>query len=155
MKALNKPLFIIDSSQAHGRGEEMQWVSCTSGSCPFIANVVVIDQHEYARHYDAGDNLTAYSEPQSGIRLRVHVTNIQPGYDPSQVRTLLRKLVKELIARHQVVKCRADSPSDEAVLKFVEVLQGQNRENLRADPTNPTHRMVFGLLKKIHDEYQR
>ena len=31
----------------------------------------------------------------------------------------------------------------------------QNRENLRTDPTNPTHRMIFGLLKKMHEDYEQ
>ena len=152
-KNINKPLFIIDDSQVHGRGTETQWVSCTSGSCPFVANVVVIDRHEYARHYDPQDVLTAYSDEQNGMRLMAHVTNIQEGYDPAQLRTLLRKLIKEMMTRHKIVTYDPDDPSDEAILKFIEVLQGQNRENLRMEPTNPTHRMVCGLLKKMHNDY--
>lgn len=156
MKSPQKPLFIIDTDQMHGRGEETQWVSCTSGSFPFIANVVVIDQHEYARHYDPDDYLTIYSEPNSnGMRLMAHVTNINPNHDPSSLRTLLRKLMKELLIRRNIVTYDADDPSPEAILKFIEVLQGQNRENLRTDPTNPTHRIVFTLLRKIHQDYEK
>mgnify|MGYP003571326959 CR=1 FL=1 len=155
MKTPNKPLFIIDTSQTHGRGEETQWVSCTSGSCPFVASVVVIDEQEFARHYDPQDVLTAYSDASNGMRLMAHVTNIAPDYNPAQARTLLRKLIKELMTRRRIVEYDPEDPSDEAVLKFIEVLQGQNRENLRTDPTNPTHRMVFSLLRKLHRDYEQ
>lgn len=155
MKTPQKPLFIIDTEQTHGRGEETQWVSCTSGTCPFIASVVVIDQHEYARHYDPDDTMTVYSESSNGMRLMAHVTNIDPNHDPATLRTLLRKLMKEMILRKNIVSFKVDDPSPEAILKFIEVLQGQNRENLRTDPTNPTHRMVFALLRKIHKDYKQ
>lgn len=155
MKKPNKPLFIIDTEQTHGRGTETQWVSCTSSSCPFVANVVVIDQDEYARHYDPNDDKTIYSESQNGVRLMAHVTNIGAGYDRSELRTLLRKLMKELMLRRRIVECSADDPSPEAILKFIEVLQGQNRENLRTEPANPTHRMVMGILKKMHEDYEQ
>lgn len=153
MKTPQKPLFIIDTDQTHGRGEETQWVSCTSGSCPFVANVVVIDQYEYARHYDPDDTMTVYSEPSNDMRLMAHVTNIDPNHDPATLRTLLRKLMKELMLRRNIVSFNVDDPSPEAIRGFIEVLQGQNRENLRTDPTNPTHRMVFALLKKMHEDY--
>ena len=82
-----------------------------------------------------------------------HVTNIQEGYDAATLRTLLRKLMKELEKRHAVVEMDVEEPSDEAVLKFIEVLQGQNYENLREEPENPIHRQVFALLRKIHKDY--
>lgn len=155
MKTPPKPLFIIDTEQTHGRGEETQWVSCTSSSCPFIANVVIVDEHEYIRHYDPADNLTVYSKPSNGMRLMAHVTNIASDYDPATLRTLLRKLIKELLIRQSIVSYDPEDPSDEAIIKFIEVLQGQNRENLRAEPTEPTHRMVFGLLRKMHQDYTK
>lgn len=155
MKTPNKPLFIIDTEQTHGRGAETQWVSCTSSSCPFVASVVVVDQDEYSRHYDPSDDHTVYSEPQNGMRLMAHVTNIAEDYDTATLRTLLRKLMKELMIRRRIVTYSADKPSSEAILKFIEVLQRQNRENLRTDPTNLTHRMVFGLLKKMHEDYEQ
>lgn len=153
MKQPQKPLFIIDSSQTHGRGYETEWVSCTSASCPFIASVVVIDEQEYARHYDPSDTMTAYSEVHNGVRLMVHVTNICAEHDPSQLRTLLRKLVKELMLRKAIVEYSPEAPSDEAIIKFIEILQGQNRENLRTEPNEQTHRTVYALLKKMHDDY--
>jgi hypothetical protein len=153
MKTPNKPLFIIDESQLHGRGTETKWVSCTSGSCPFIAIVTVIDSSEYIRHYNPDDVLTAYSHERGGIRLMAHVTNIQEGYDAATLRTLLRKLMKELEKRHAVVEMDVEEPSDEAALKFIEVLQGQNYENLREEPENPIHRQVFALLRKIKKDY--
>lgn len=153
MKQPQKPLFIIDSSQTHGRGYETEWVSCTSASCPFIASVVVIDEQEYARHYDPSDTMTAYSEAHNGVRQMVHVTNIGAEHDPSQLRTLLRKLVKELMLRKAIVEYSPEAPSDEAIIKFIEILQGQNRENLRTEPNEQTHRTVYALLKKLHDDY--
>jgi len=155
MKTPNKPLFIIDTEHTHGRGTETQWVSCTSGNCPFVANVVVINQEEYARHYDPDDDKTAYSEPRNGMRLMAHVTNIADGYNPSELRTLLRKLMKELMLRRRIVDCSAADPSPEDILKFIEVLQGQNRENMRTEPTNPIHRMVMGILRKMHKDYEQ
>ena len=155
MKTPNKPLFIIDTEQTHGRGSETQWVSCTSNSCPFVANVVVINQEEYARHYDPKDERTVYSDERNGMRLMVHVTNINEDYNNSELRTLLRKLMKELMLRRRIVEYPADEPTPEAILKFIEVLQGQNRENLRTEPTNNIHRIVYGLLKKMHEDYEQ
>lgn len=153
MKQPQKPLFIIDSSQTHGRGYETEWVSCTSASCPFIASVVVIDEQEYARHYDPSDTMTAYSEVRNGVRQMVHVTNIDPHHDPTQLRTLLRKLMKELVTRRNITEYDSEAPSNEAILRFVEIMQGQNRANLRTEPNDPIHRSVFTILKKMHDDY--
>lgn len=154
MKKVNKPLFIIDTSQQHGRGTETHWISCTSSGCPFVAKAQPIDNEEYQRHYDPQDHLTTYSEPRGDIRMMVSITNINPDHDQTTARNLLKKALKEIMKRKQSVPTHLEHPSDEAVISFISILQGQNLENLRTDPACSTHQMVYAILRKIKEDYE-
>lgn len=151
MKKPNKPLFIIDSSRSHGRGRETEWISCTSSKTPFVAMATIIDEEEYRSYYNPNDNLTAYSDSHNGYRIKVEVTNIADGYDVTELRTLLRKALKEINLRHPHVI--AGNATNEECLYLIDEMLKQNTENLREEPDSALHKAVRKILSRMHDDY--
>lgn len=153
MKRPNKPLFIIDSSRSHGRGRETEWISCTSSATPFVAMATIIGEAEYRRYYDPNDNLTVYSDNHNGYRIKVEVTNIADGYDVTELRTLLRKALKEINLRHSYAI--VGNATNEECLYLIDEMLKQNTENLREEPGSALHKAVRRILNRMHDDYSK
>lgn len=153
MRKPNKPLFVIDDERKHGRGKETDWVCCTSASTPFVAMVTMENEAAFLEQYDKDDALTAWSLPQNGIRVRMTVTDIAEGYNRSEVRSLLRRGVKEYLLRRQVEVVDRDTVTDDNCVWLLDKLLEQNAENIRTDVETPWHKTIRAILLKMRKDY--
>lgn len=146
------PLFIIDSSRQHGRGEEVDYISCTAADCQFVAKSEFVTNQIYLEQYDKNNDKVIYSDPQRDLRIRITVLEIE-GYDPSRLRSLLRKALKEELERHKVIKVDIGNVKNEDIVKFADLLMGQTSETLAANPEDKTAKTVRAILQKIKEDY--
>lgn len=147
------PLFIIDTQRSHGRGREIDYLACTSASTPFIAEVSLITEAQYAESYDANNYKVIYSDPQRGIRMRIRIISIADNHDKAEVRQLLRRALKEVLIRRKTVSVDIADVSDEAVIKTMETLLQQVYENLREEPGNTQQKMLRAVFEKIIEKF--
>lgn len=150
------PLFIVDTSRAHGRGREVDFVACTSKETPFVAEVTLLNRAELAIDQDwSGKNpLCVYSDENGiGIRAKLKVVDRPDGVTPASLCSLMRRGMKEWLTRRQATVVDMADISDEAVVKFCDTLLEQTRENLREKPGDPQAKMVAGILTKIKNDY--
>lgn len=149
------PLFIIDDSRSHGRGRETDFISCTSAEYPFVASVTYITDGEHKIDRDnTRDSLAVYSDSRQGIRVKIKIEQIEPGYKLPDVRNLLKRALKEYLIRHQPVEVDLSDVSDEAVIKFCDMLLQQTYENLREKPGDTQAKTVKAILEKIKSDYE-
>ena len=146
------PLFIIDSSRQHGRGEEVDYISCTAADCQFVAKAEFVTNNVYVEQYDKRNDKVIYSDLRMGLRIRITVLEIE-GYDPSRLRSLLRKALKEELERHKVIKVDIGNVKNEDVIKFADLLMLQTAETLAGDPEDKTAKTVRAILQKIKEDY--
>ena len=154
--ARNYPLFIIDTSRSHGRGREVDYIACTSAQLPWVGEITLLDPEQLAIDYDwtQRNPLCAYSEPNEiGIRAKVKAVQLPECYKQADLRQLLRRALKEWTLRQGITDCDTTAPSDEAVVRFCDVLLGQTAENLRANPRDQQAVMVRALLNTIKDRF--
>ena len=145
------PLFIIDTSRAHGRARETDFVSCTSNETPFVAEITLLNTQELAIDQDwlGKSELCVYSdENPAGIRAKLQVVQGTP------TKTLMRRAMKEWLARRMATTVDLDNISNEAVIKFCDTLLEQTRENLRENPSDHQAYMVGCILTKIKKDYE-
>ena len=145
------PLFVIDTSRAHGRARETDFVSCTSSEYPFVAEVTLLNTQELAIDQDwlGKSELCVYSdETPAGIRAKLKVVQGKP------TKTLMRRAMKEWLARRMATPVDLDDISNEAIVKFCETLLEQTRENLRGNPKDHQAYMVGCILNKIKKDYE-
>ncbi len=150
--ARNYPLFIIDSSRQHGRGEEIDYISCTASDCQFVAKAEFVTNNVYVEQYDKNNDKVIYSDVQRDLRIRITVLEIRV-YDPSRLRSLLRKALKEELERHKVIKVDIGNVKNEDVIKFADLLMLQTAETLAGDPEDKTAKTVRAILQKIKEDY--
>ena len=146
------PLFIIDSSRQHGRGEELDYISCTASDCQFVAKSEFVANQIYLEQYDKNNDKVIYSDPQRDLRIRITVLEIGE-YDPTRLRALLRKALKEQLERHKVIKVDIGNVKNEDVIKFADLLMLQTAETLADNPDDKTAKMVRAILQKIKEDY--
>lgn len=147
------PLFVIDNSRAHGRGEECDYISCTDSTCPFVASVELMQDDDYKRLYDKEDYISIWSEPHNGIRIYIHIVSDVP-VDKERTKSLLRRAIKEMLIRRSPVSVNINDVSDEAVANFADVLIQQKREQIRKSGESNTDKAVMAILMKIKEDYK-
>lgn len=146
------PLFIIDSSRQHGRGEEVDYISCTAADCQFVAKSEFVTNQIYLEQYDKNNDKVIYSDVQMDLRIRITVLEIAE-YDPTRLRALLRKALKEQLERRKARKVDVNNIKNEDVVKFADLLMEQTAETLAANPEDKTAKMVRSILQKIKNDY--
>lgn len=147
------PLFIIDSSRQHGRGEEVDYISCTAADCPFIAKADIITNDVYLQQYDKYNDKVVYSDLRMDLRIRITVIDIG-SYDQARLRVLLRKALKEQMDRHKARTVDVNNIKNEDIVKFADLLMGQTSETLAVNPEDKTAKMVRAILQKIKNDYE-
>ena len=150
------PLFIIDSSRSHGRGSETDYISCTSNECPFVGKITLHEDNEYREIYNLDDYRTIWSNPQHGIRLRIQVVSKLPqGTEPSLVRSLLRRALKEVLLRHHSKTINLQDVTDEDIVAWADTFLLQVNENLREDPNEKYQKMHYAVLSAIKERFTK
>lgn len=156
------PLFIIDNSRSHGRGREKDFVACTSREMPWYGEITILNERELEidQDWQKRNTLCAYTEPnEAGIRAKLKVIDFREGlYTPndlSQLQSLMRRCLKEWRIRRGTVAVDMDDITPETVVKFVDTLLEQTRENLRENPKDQQAYMVGCILTKIRDDYSK
>ena len=150
----NYPLFVIDSSRSHGRGTETDYISCTGHECPFVAKVTLHEENEYRELYEPNDYRTIWADPQNGIRMRIQiVSELQPGADPSLVRSLLRRAQKEMLIRHHPQSINLQDVKETDVVAWADAFLLQVAENLREEPSDSIQKMHYAILQKIKEKF--
>lgn len=147
------PLFIIDSSRQHGRGEEVDYISCTAADCPFIAKADFVTNKTYIEQYDKNNDKVIYSDVQCDLRIRITILEIG-SYDQARLRVLLRKALKEQMDRHKARTVDVNNIKNEDIVKFADLLMGQTSETLAVNPEDKTAKMVRAILQKIKNDYE-
>lgn len=149
------PLFIIDTQRSHGRGREIDYLTCTSASTPFVAEVSLIDETQYVESYDANNYKVIYSDPQRDIRMRIRIVSIAENHDKAEVRQLLRRALKEVLLRKKTVSVDIADVSNEAVVTTMRILLQQVYENLREEPGDTQQKMLRAVFEKIIDKFNQ
>ena len=149
----NYPLFIIDSSRQHGRGEEIDYISCTASDCQFVAKAEFVTNQTYLEQYDKNNDKVIYSDVQMDLRIRITVLEIGE-YDQARLRSLLRKALKEQLERRKARKVDVNNIKNKDVIKFADLLMGQTSETLAVNPDDKTAKMVRAILQKIKNDYE-
>ena len=154
------PLFIIDSSRSHGRGREKDFVACTSKELPWYGEITLLNEKELEIDQDwSGKNpLCLYIDNGAGIWAKLKVTSAPSGLfvdgkNRSDLQSLMRRCMKEWRIRRGTVAVDMEDISNEAIVKFADVLLEQTRENLRENPKDKQAYMVGCILTKIKNDY--
>lgn len=149
MEKRKYPLFIIDNSRSHGRGRETDYVSCTSNELPFVAEITLHEEAEYADTYSPEDYKVIWSESRNNIRLRIRIiTNILPE-NANLARTLLRRCLKEVLLRHETRRVNIDEISNEQLVNWAQIFIDQMAENVRTNPSDKQAKMNLAMFNKI------
>ena len=152
------PLFIIDSSRAHGRARETDFVACTSRECPWYGEVTLLNEQELSIDKDWSEKnpLCLYSDSNPAkIRAKLKVVDYPPSTDMSTLKSLMRRGMKEWLVRRGAMTVDLDNITNEAVIKFCNTLLEQTRENLRENPKDAQAYMVGSILVKIIKDYEK
>ena len=150
------PLFIIDDSRSHGRGSETDYISCTSNECPFVGKITLHEDNEYREIYNPDDYRTIWSNPQHGIRLRIQVVSqLLQGTEPSLVRSLLRRALKEVMLRNHSHRININDVTDEDIVAWADTFLLQVKENLREDPNEKYQKMHYAVLNAIKERFSK
>lgn len=152
------PLFIIDNSRSHGRGRETDFVACTSAENPFVGEITLLHEDELAidQDWSSKNPLCLYTEPNpAGIRGKLKVVDYPKDAKISELKSLMRRCLKEWKTRRGTVAVDLENVSNEAVVKFAETLLEQTRENLRENPKDSQAYMVGCILTKIKNDYDK
>lgn len=153
------PLFIIDTSRAHGRARETDFIACTSRELPWVGEIMLLSERELELDHDWSQRnpLCVYSEQnESGIRAKLKVVSTLSPVDSSnksELQSLMRRALKEWRIRRGTIAVDMDDITPDAVIKFADVLLEQTRENLRENPRDKQAYMVGCILTKIKNDY--
>lgn len=144
------PLFIIDSSRAHGRCAETDYISCTSNELPFVAAVTMHKDNEYVEMYDSTDKTCIWSDARNGIRMRIKVVSILPdNYPHITLQNLLRRALKEMLIRRNTQYVCTDAVQASDTIQWVTIVRQQVTEHLRENPDDKQQRTNLAILTKI------
>lgn len=153
----NFPLFIIDNSRSHGRGRETDYISCTSKEIPFVAEITLLGSADLAIDQDWSDKnpLCLYSDERFGIRAKLKVLYFAQDAKLSDLRTLMRRALKEWLRRKETTLVDTSDVSNEAVVTFCKTLLQQTYEELRENPNDKQAKVVKAILTKIQKDYEQ
>jgi len=144
------PLFVIDTSRNHGRGQETDYISCTSNELPFIAAATLHNPKEYAELYNPEDHTAVWSKPHGDIRMRVKVVSGLPaGYSASTLANLLRRALKEMAIRRSTQYVDVDNVTDEDVIRWATIIRQQVVGQLRETPEDSQQVCNLAILTRI------
>jgi len=122
------PLFVIGTSRNHGRGKEIDYISCASNELPFIAAVSLHKTKEYAGLYNPEDHTAVWSRPHGDIRMRIKVVSELPaGYSAAALTNLLRRALKEMAIRRSTQYVDINNVTDEDVIRWATIIRQQVR----------------------------
>ena len=152
------PLFIIDNSRSHGRGREKDFVACTSKELPWVGEITILNEKELEIDQDWQQkpyNVAFTDDNGAGMRGKLKVLNADFIDDRNRgdLQALMRRCLKEWRIRRGTVAVDLEDISNEAVVKFANVLLEQTRENLRENPKDKQAYMVGCILTKIKNDY--
>jgi len=157
MEKREYPLFIIDNSRSHGRGREKDFVACTSRELPWVGEITILTEQELEIDQDWQQKnwWCAYTDANSaGLRGKLKVLNAEAlDNNRGELQALMRRCLKEWRIRRGTVAVDLENISNEAVVKFANVLLEQTRENLRENPKDKQAYMVGCILTKIKKDY--
>lgn len=151
------PLFVIDTSRAHGRARETDFIACTSKDMPWVGEITLVNEQELEldRDWKEKNPLCLYTdENPAGIRGKLRVVSYPEGTKAADLRPLMRRAMKEWRIRRGTVAVDLDNITSDAVVKFAETLLEQTRENLRENPKDSQAYMVGCILTKIKKDYE-
>lgn len=148
------PLFVIDTSRAHGRGKEVDYICCTDAECGFTASVELFYEDEYKKMYDREDYSSLWSDIHNGVRTRVKIISRVPD-NTDRTKSLLRKAMKELNIRKSLIKINNEEVTDENIVEFAEIFIKQIMENVRTKGLNYSDAAAISILNKIKDDYSK
>ena len=151
----NIPLFVIDDSRAHGRGEETDFIACTSIECPMTISVTYHTESERQADRDK-DNPLAFWEPNSNQQYWRKYLPVQlpENADKSQVKSLLKRAAKEFAKRNPASKVDILNITRENILWWLDTLKKQAIEGLRNDPSDLAINTSYQIIKKIKNDYE-
>lgn len=124
------PLFIIDRTRRHKRGE-CDFLVCTDKDSGFIARLDYVD----GEIEEAGDDYRI-GVPNGGISCKMQilrVTGERP--DAAAVRTLMKRGM-DYYASVSQREISVESPSRDDCIEFIKLLVDSNRHNLQGRPLN-------------------
>lgn len=148
------PLFIIDSSRQHGRGEECDYLYCTAHDCEFIAKVELIEEKEFKLTYNKNDKKTIYSDVRNELRIRIQVIQIYEA-DEARLQTLLKKALKEVLERRQS-NVIGDKITDSDVVLLISTIIEQLKEQIALHPNSPANYILqLRIFSKILQDYKK
>ena len=145
------PLFVIDTSRAHGRARETDFLCCTSEQEPFTAEITLVSSEELEldQDYTAKNPLCLYSDANSnGIRAKIKAVQGCPS------RALLKRALKEWMLRRNIQTVNIANVTNENILGFLDALIEQSCENLRENPKDAQAHVVLSILRKIKSDYE-
>lgn len=154
------PLFIIDNSRSHGRGREKDFVACTSQELPWVGEITILNERELEIDQDWQQkpaNVAFTDSNAAGMRAKLKVVSVPDGSivgKTSELQSLMRRCLKEWRIRRGTVAVDLEDVSNEAVVKFANVLLEQTRENLRENPKDKQAYMCGCILNKIIKDYK-
>ena len=146
------PLFIIDTSRAHGRELETDYLSCTSLDLPFVAEVTYINEAQFEREYDKTNVLIKYGLSHNGFRIRIEVVQIRPNYDATALRMLLQRALKEVEQHRSATRTAGVSITHADKISFVEELIRQGHQQHRMHPDNSVICQSLAILESLKDD---
>ena len=151
----NIPLFVIDNSRAHGRGEETDFIACTSRECPMTISVTYHTESERQNDRDK-ENPLAFWEPNANQQYWRKYLPVQlpENADKSQVKSLLKRAAKEFAKRNPTSKVDILNITRENVLWWLDVLEKQAVEGLRNNPNDLAINTSYQIIKKIKNDYE-
>jgi hypothetical protein len=148
------PLFIIDESRTHGRGEaECDFLACTSRELPFVASITFVKEEDYLEKHDTG-NLVLYSDSRHGLRLCIRVVSIADNYDAHTLKPLLKRAYKEIMLRKDLTSFNIENIENKDVINYIDILISQAKEMLRNNPKNMVAFSNARMLTKIKSDYE-
>lgn len=138
------PLFIIDNTRAHRKGE-CDFLVCTDQDNGFIAKIDYID----GEITEVGDDYRI-GYPRSGVSCRIQIQRIfGRNSRPSEIRTLLKKGMDTFV-RSIVKTIHVDRPSKAECADYLEVLARMNQKELDAAGSDyDQHKIVENSIKML------
>ena len=154
MEKRNYPLFIIDTSRAHGRGRETDYICCTDNECGFTASIELVRESEYAKEYDKNDYTTIWSDRHTHNNIRVKISIVSPPPDNKErTKSLLRRALKEFQIRKHPLSVDTDNISKDAVVRYAEIMSSKCMEDIRIEGETELNKMIMSILLKIKKDY--
>jgi hypothetical protein len=147
------PLFVFDLTRDHNLGE-CDFVSCTDMDNAFIAKIDYVTNAD-----DVVTDTLRIGNKKNGVSIRLEIKRIT-GKNPDNgaIRTLLKKAEELYVKRHLKI-VNTDSPSDEDMINFLNLMISGNKKNISAAGSNVNERKIItaslNMLESIRDRIKK